>query len=286
MHDGLAWLADSPEGAEWLERLPSVLDACARRWSLELGEPFDQAFESLAVPARRADGTRVVLKVAFRGHENEHEAAALAHWDGNGAVALLDYDPDSNALLLEQAEPGTPLAEEHPEAALDVYADLLPRLWQPAGRPFRTLTEEAAWWAGDLERTWESAGRPMERELLDLALEALRELPGTQGELMLVHQDLHAGNVLRAGRQDWLAIDPKPILAEREFSLAPIVRGTELGHSREAVLGRLDGLCAALGLDRDRARRWTIAQTLAWAITDSGAIDEHVEASRWLADDA
>ncbi len=150
----------------------------------------------------------------------------------------------------------------------------------------RTLADEAAWWAGDIERDWESAGRPIERELLDVALEALHELPGTQGELVLVHQDLHAGNVLRAQRQPWLAIDPKLILAEREFSLAPIVRGTELGHSREAVLRRLDRLCEALDLDRDRARRWTIAQTLAWAITDSGTIEEHVEASRWLAEDA
>jgi streptomycin 6-kinase len=224
-----------------------------------------------------------VLKLAFRGRENEHEGPALAHWRGDGAVALLDDDRDRNALLLERAEPGTPLCDEPLESALDVYIELLPRLWRPAGAPFRALADEAAWWAGDIERDWERAGRPIERELLDVALQALRELPGTQGELVLVHQDLHAGNILRAQRQPWLAIDPKPLLAEREFSLAPIVRGTELGHSREAVIWRLDRLCDALDLDRDRARRWTIAQTLAWAFTDAGTIHEHVEASRWLA---
>src|SRR4051794_32682884 len=100
MHDGLAWLADSPGGAEWLEGLRSGRAAGGRRWSLRLGGSFDRALESLAVPAGGAEGTRAVLKVAFRGRENEHEAAALAHWDGNGAVALLDYDPASNALLL------------------------------------------------------------------------------------------------------------------------------------------------------------------------------------------
>ena len=283
MHEGLAWLAESPDGSEWLERLPDMLTDCAARWSLELGEPFDQAFESLAVPARRSDGSAAVLKLAFRGRENEHEGAALAHWGGDGAVALLEYDEQRNALLLERAEPGTPLSEQPLDAALDVYVDLLPRLWRPAGGPFRTLADEAAWWAGDIERDWERAGRPIDRALLDVALSALEDLPRTQGELVLVHQDLHAGNILRARRQPWLAIDPKPLLAEREFSLAPIVRGTELGHSREAVLRRLDRLCEALGLDRERARRWTIAQTLAWAITDAGTIEEHVEASGWLA---
>ena len=168
MHDGLAWLAASPEGADWLERLPGMLSDCAERWSLDLGEPFAEAFESLAVPGERADGSHVVLKLAFRGRENEHEAAALAHWSGDGAVVLLDYDPECNALLLERAEPGTPLASEPAEAALEVYADLLPRLWQPAGTPFRTLVDEAAWWAGNIERGWERAGRTIERELLDV----------------------------------------------------------------------------------------------------------------------
>jgi len=286
MHEGLDWLAESPEGSAWLEALPDVLADCASRWSLVLGEPFGEAFESLAVPARRADGMAAVLKIAFRGHENRFEAAALRHWGGDGAVWLLDYDEQRNALLLEQAQPGTPLADESSDTALEVYADLLPRLWKPAGRPFRTVADEAAWWAGELQRDWELAGRPFERELLDVALQALHDLPPTQGEIVLVHQDLHAGNVLRATRQPWLVIDPKPMLAEREFSLAPIVRGAELGHSRDAVIGRLDRLCQRLRLDRDRARRWTIAQTLAWAISDSGAIPEHVEVSRWLLRDA
>ena len=67
-------------------------------------------------------------------------------------------------------------------------------------------------------------------------------------------------------REPWLAIDPKPLTGEREFAVAPIVRSTELGHSRRAVLRRLDRLTAELGLDRDRARGWTIGQTIAWAI--------------------
>jgi streptomycin 6-kinase len=48
------------------------------------------------------------------------------------------------------------------------------------------------------------------------------------------------------------------------------------------VLGRLDRLTAELGLDRDRARGWTIGQTVAWAV--GGGPPEHVEAARWLLD--
>lgn len=279
----LSWIGGTPEGREWLERLPVSLAGASRRWSLQLGQPFADAVESLVMPGTRPDGSSVVVKLSYRGRENEHEAAALRVWAGDGAVALLDEAEETGALLLERVEPGVPLSDTADrEAAVGVFVSLLPRLWRTAGPPFRGVAEEAAWWSGHLTDEWERAGQPFERELLDVALAALHELPLTQGELVLVHQDLHAGNVLRATRQSWLAIDPKPLLAEREFSLAPIVRGPELGHSRDAVLDRLDTLSAALELDRERARRWTIAQTIAWSFADDGAISTHVDVARWL----
>ena len=76
-------------------------------------------------------------------------------------------------------------------------------------------------------------------------------------------------------------IDPKPLAAEREFAVAPIVRSNELGHSKRDALYRLDRLCAELRLDRERARGWTIVQTTAW----SGGEDyvaEHMEVVEWL----
>jgi streptomycin 6-kinase len=113
----------------------------------------------------------------------------------------------------------------------------------------------------------------------------LRELAPSQGEQVLVHQDLHAENVLAAEREPWLVIDPKPLAAEREFSVAPIVRSFELGHSRRDALYRLDRLTAELGLDRERARGWTIAQTVAWS-AGGGAVEAHMETVEWLLEDA
>jgi streptomycin 6-kinase len=246
---------------------------CAERWSLELEKPFEYAFASLAIPAGD-----VVLKVQFPDRESEHEAEALRVWDGGGAVRLLEHDPERHALLLERTRPGTSLAEVSQGEALEVVANLLPRLWKPAGAPFRPVADEAAWWVSYLPERWEEAGRPFERSLLDAAIEALVELSATQGELVLVHQDLHADNILRAEREPWLVIDPKPLLAEREFSLTAIVRGQELGHSRRDVLHRLDRLTSELGLDRDRARLWALGQTIAWGVDHP----DHVEAARWL----
>jgi streptomycin 6-kinase len=232
-------------------------------------------------PAVTPEGEDVVLKVQKPHRESEHEAAALELWDGEGAIRLLDHDPKEHALLLERCIPGTPLAAAGAEVALGVFADLLPRLWKPAGPPFRPLADEAAWWAEYLPREWEQAGRQFERPLLDAALEALHELPPTQGEPVLLHQDLHGENVLAAQREPWLAIDPKPLAGEREFGVAPIVRSFELGHSRRDVLARFDRLTSELGLDRERARGWTIGQTIAWSV-GSEYHQTHVETARWL----
>jgi streptomycin 6-kinase len=265
---------------DWRATAPDVVVECAEEWGLRLGEPYVPGVVGHVVRAELPDGTPAVLKVFWPHREAEQEADALERWNGDGAVRLLARDDARNALLLEQCRPGTHLTTAGPDAALDVLIGLLPRLWKPTGG-FRPLADEAAWWVSYLERHWESSGRPYERQLLDAAVEVLTDLSPTQGEQVLLHQDLHAENVLAADREPWLVIDPKPLSGEREFSVAPIVRGGELGHTKADVLHRFDRLTSELGLDRERARGWTIGQTLAWAY-DAEWHEDHLDVVRWL----
>jgi streptomycin 6-kinase len=235
--------------------------AVARDWGLKLGEPYPPGAASVCVlRAELPDGTPAVLKISDPHRESEQEADALDRWNGDGAIRLLRRDDERNALLLERCEPGTFLSAGAGDP-LGVLIELLPRLWLDA-TGFHTLADEVAWWA-------------LDGEVGSLA----RELAATQGELVLVHQDLHGDNVLAAEREPWLVIDPKPLAAEREFAVAPIVRSGELGHSKRDVLYRLDRLCSELGLDRERARGWTIVQTVAWSADAAQRLDEVVE---WL----
>ena len=269
----------------WLERVPELVAECVEEWQLELGEPYEAGAAGYAVRAALTDGTPTVLKLIYPHREAEHEADALELLAGNGAVRLLARDDTRSAMLLERCEPGTALAENGGEKALDVLVELLPRHWVRAGEPFHTLAEEAAWWIDDLPEQWEQSGRAIERRLVDTAVDALGLLSESQGEQVLLNQDLHGDNVLAAEREPWLVIDPKPLLGEREFAVAPIVRSFELGSSRADVLYRLDRLTSELGLDRERARGWTIGQTMAWAF-DSDYSDTHLETVRWLLEDA
>jgi streptomycin 6-kinase len=243
------------------------------RWELRAGEPYVPGAAGHVIRVERADGTSAVLKVFWPHREAEQEADALERWDGDGAVRLLERDDARSALLLEQCEPGSFLSTH--DDPLGVLIELLPRLWLSADG-FRPLAEEAEWW---LEH--DLAGVP-DKRLRDAAVHYVQELAPTQGEQVLLHQDLHGENVLAAQREPWLVIDPKPLAGEREFSVAPIVRSSELGHSKRDALYRLDRLCSELELDRERARAWTIVQTMAWSDGDETSLDT----VRWLLEGA
>jgi streptomycin 6-kinase len=276
-------LTASPEGRKWLAELPGIVSQCVREWSLtEVGEPFPYAYASLALPVVAQERAPAVLKLQFPDRESRFEAAALAAWDGEGAVRLFAHDEARAALLIERCDPGTPLADLDLDTALDVACELLPRLWKPAGQPFTPLADEARGWADSLAETWKRTGRPYPRALLDSALDAIDSLSGSQPEAVLVNQDMHALNVLAAAREPWLVIDPKPLVGERAFGIAALVRGPELGLGRASMLRRFDRLTADLEIDRERARGWCIAQTLAWAVEDSGADDQMIAVARWL----
>lgn len=284
MPASLEWLEASESGREWLGLLPGLASECVERWALTPGQPFESAYVSLTLPVQTRDGMPAVLKLQYPDRESEHEALALQAWAGDGAIRLLAHDAERHALLVERCLPGTPLSDVGQTRGLDVIAGLLPRLWKPsASPPFRSLTEEARWWESSLRARWEAAGRPFEEALLDLALDALGSLPDSQGEQVLLHQDLHGQNVLAAQREPWLVIDPKPLVGEREFGIAPVVRSSEFGRGGREVLERLERLTSELGLDRERARLWCIAQTVAWSI-GSDYIESHIETARRLAE--
>jgi streptomycin 6-kinase len=278
-----------PGGAAWLDELPRLVTECAAAWSLRLGRPYEPAHISFVAPVEQADGTAAVLKLNFPEPESEHEADALAHWRGKGAVRLLAHDPARRALLVERCDPGTPLwdlADE--DEANGIAASILRRIWRrpPPAHRFRLLADEALRWASELPRNWEALGRPFERNLLDEAVATCRELgPELDGPVVL-HQDFHGGNVLRARRGSWLAIDPKPLVGEREFDAASLLRDRRWtlrdADAGKRVRRRLDFLAAELGLDRERMRRWGIAHALAWGVSGDKLEGEMVDCARLL----
>jgi ATP-binding cassette subfamily B protein len=282
--DGLAWLRtrDEDGGRAWLRSLDPCLRSRVTSWGLALGRPIFGGTTSLVADVTLANGTPAVLKIQYADRECENEAAALSVWSGNGAARLLAYDPPQHALLIERCTPGTQLVQADLSAAekLDVLIDISRRLCVPAGQPFGTLADEAAFWVTRITNLREAG--LWETYLSDAAIEALRAVGPTQGRQVLLNMDVTLRNTLGAERQPWLIVDPKPVVGEPEFVATSVVRAHELGHSRAETLYRLDRLTAELGLDRERSRLWTIGHVLAWARW-SQWMDAQLDVVRWLA---
>jgi streptomycin 6-kinase len=263
---------------DWLAALPRLVSECAERWRLELEEPLDTP-HSLVIPAGE-----VVLKLNAPSHfEADHEAEALERWHGRGAVRLVGRDDERRALLVERCLPGTQLWEST-EDERAVVMELLPRLWNPPTEPhpFGLLATESARWAQEVPRRYELGGGPFEPTLLDYAVDVFRTVD--PAATALVNQDLHGGNVLRAEREPWLVIDPKPLVGEREANAVGLLRNAAWNGGAGAVRRWLDGF-EELGLDRERARAWGAAHALAWGWDEDGRWDEDsIGAARTIAD--
>jgi streptomycin 6-kinase len=250
--------------AEWLQRLPTVIDQVARTWSLLLGAPFEPGGTTAWVaPAWRDRETPMILKVAFRHPEADHEAEGLRVWNGDGAVRcfeVADYD-DTVAMLLERCVPGT-LLNELPDTEQDVViCELLRRLWRepPIGHPFRPLAEMCTAWADQFEQKAESRPPALDAGVVQAGIALFRSLPTTAERDVLLVTDLHAENVLVAEREPWLVIDPKPYVGDPTYDALQHMLNCE-GRLQSDPLGLVKRMARLLDLDEDRLRSWLFAR--------------------------
>lgn len=264
----IAWTCRSDaQRIDWLKRVPGIVTEAARRWSLELGPPFDPGgYCSVVLPARLSDDSSAALKICLPHFESEHEAEGLRVWDGDGIVRLLDADDGLGALLLERCEPGTALADVADEPTQDgIVAGLLRRLWRrpPPGHRFRGLDAlVGAWWGPSLARLSDRFADRIDPGLIRTAARLLNELPGSADREVLLLTDLHAGNVLAAQREPWLAIDPKPFVGDPAYDATQHLLNClpRVTANPTATIRHLAGL---LEVDPERVHGWLLARAVA-----------------------
>lgn len=276
-------------GRAWLDALPGLLREQSDRWGLTLGPPFALSHNYVA-PAVRADGTRVVLKVGVPCRDLDTEVSALRLFDGRGCVRLLAADAGRGALLLERLDPGTTLeAVADDEAATVQAAGVMRRLWRPAP-PDHPFPRAGDWGRGfaRLRGRFGGGTGPFPAALVGEAEALFADLLATSPPPVLLHGDLHHGNILDAGSildagggEGWLAIDPKGVVGDPTYEAGALLRNPERLHTRadmDRVLARrVDLLADVLGLDRARIGGWGLAQAVLsawWTFEDHGRVGE------------
>lgn len=244
------------EDDAWLALLPSTVEGTVDRRKLDLERTVvPGGRSSVLLLVRQPDGTPAALKLAPPSSAPAHEAAALEHWNGWGAVRLLEAA--DGEFLLERLHPEVSLRSLPEAKALLEAAGTVRRLWvePPAGHVFETVADRTA--------RQSAAMRNSAEPLVTAALAARDELVAAAPEELLLHGNFRQGKVLSGDRAPWLAVGPEPLVGERAYDLARLARdrvedlvASSAGSS--AARRRLNRLADSLEVDRDRLRGWTL----------------------------
>lgn len=287
-------------GTAWLKALPDLLRQALDRRGLAVERVHAPGGRSsLVVLVRRADGGPAVLKLAPPQARPADEWAALAHWDGRGAVRPLD-DPAGpgagadGALLLERLRPDVSVRSLPEARSMLEAAETLHRLWTepPAGHAFETVAERTGRQAEAMRRTAGGAGDTDVAALVEAALDARRTLLAEPPRVVLLHGAFRQSKVLAAERMPWLAVGPEPLVGERAFDLARLVRDRVedliAAPSGAAITRRrVKRLAEALEVDRERLTGWTLFRAVesgvrARRVGREGEAEMLLEFATWL----
>ncbi|MFG2718012.1 aminoglycoside phosphotransferase family protein [Streptomyces sp. NPDC048416] len=252
---------DEPAEA-WLGRLPELAAQSAARRGLTVDRvQAPGGRSSLVALVRRPDGGPAALKVAPSFARPDLERAALAHWNGWGSAQLLDDDAGDDALLVERLHPEVSLRSLPEAKALLEAAGTVRRLWvePPGGHAFETV-------AARTERQSVPMRAPQDPELAPLvaaALTARDELAASTPELLLLHGNFRQSKVLSGERAPWLTVGPEPLVGERAYDLARLVRDRvedliAAPSGASSARRRVNKLADSLDVDPARLHGWTL----------------------------
>lgn len=269
---------DSPEGRAWMAAVPSLLHDLARQWNLiTVGDRFWHGCNAVVFPVRQ--GSRpLALKLAWPADEARGEADALTEWRGRGIVELVAADVARGALLLERLDALRSLADIPLAEAATIAGALVRALAVEASGSFPSVRAEARQLTTSIPARQRSLHDPVPGQWIALAAGLAADLADDSARL-LVHTDLHYGNILASSRpgQPWVAIDPRAAVGAPERSVADLLwtRADELPDA-QAITGLLGIIIENGNLDPAKATAWGFVRTIdywLWGLENGFTVD-------------
>jgi streptomycin 6-kinase len=250
---------------------PAGLSRCVERWGITLGEPYADVYPgNLVYRCRLGDGTPAVIKTEpDRLAEDEFLPGldALLLYGGRGMVRVLEAARDDRVVLMERVVPGETLWDAPIDDALEALASVMTKLRAvpPSGHAFPDARSYHRAWPNH-RRLYGGPG-PLDAGLFEIGERLFLELCDISAAPVVLHGDLHYGNVLSSDREGWLAIDPKGVAGEPSYEVGDLFRNRvdELYESSDPVRAmrrRVETVGELTGFDRERIRGWALAQAV------------------------
>jgi streptomycin 6-kinase len=216
------------------------------------------------------DRTLAVIKMEpDRGSEDEFltEVAALLLYGGRGMAKVLELARAERIVMMERVVPGETLWRAPIDDALEAVASVMAklRLPPPDDDTFPDVRAYHRAWPNHV-RLYGGPG-PIDADLFEMGERLFIELCDSSAMPVVLHGDLHYGNVLSSHREGWLAIDPKGVSGEPCYEVGDLLRNRidELYQTADPVSSmrrRVESLADLTGFDSERIRLWSLAQAV------------------------
>lgn len=195
------------EGRAWLARLPEQVLLLEHLWGLSHLKPYVNLSYNYVLSGYQ-NQTPIILKLGIDRISLDREAKTLQAFMEHGAVAVLDCRAD--ALLLQRAVPGHSLKEYQPcgkPSAIEITCNVIEKLHNaPVSAKALSNFPHIQEWLSTLDKEWLLPQSHLQRARL-----LKKQLLPVQTSSVLLHGDLHRGNILSNG-DEWLVIDPKGVI--------------------------------------------------------------------------
>lgn len=232
------------------------------RWGLTPdGEPFETHTSQLLPVVVVKDGQKAILKITDDDSERIG-CELMVWWNGNGAAKVLAHA--AGAILLERATGTESLADMswtgNDAQACRIICHTASRLHLSRNASTPALTPLHHWFR-DLAPAAKKHGGILTR--CDSVANVLLSSPH---DAVVLHGDLHHGNILDFGTRGWLAIDPKGLVGERGFDYANIFTNPDLAEPTRPVAiepeiftQRVNIVSEIARIERQRLLMWIVA---------------------------
>lgn len=207
------------------------------------------------------DGQKAILKITDDDSERIG-CELMVWWNGNGAAKVLAHA--AGAILLERATGTESLADMswtgNDAQACRIICHAASRLHLSRNASTPALTPLHHWFR-DLAPAAKKHGG-----ILTRCAAVANVLLSSPHDEVVLHGDLHHGNILDFGTRGWLAIDPKGLVGERGFDYANIFTNPDLAEPTRPVAieperftQRVNIVSEIARIERQRLLMWIVA---------------------------
>lgn len=199
-----------------------MLNQYLAKWELTHPQKLTETATSHIYTVTYQSDTAILKLLKPIGIDDEAGGAiALHHFDGLGAVRLIQADEQAHLLEYASGESLTSLVERgEDDFGTSIIADVVHQLHS---HPLPQHTNNLISLRRRFHSLFHHAEKPASDPIFKRAAQLADQLLSNPLQICVLHGDIHHDNIRHHPKRGWLAFDPKGLIGERTYDVANVL---------------------------------------------------------------